>query len=134
VEVVDLRTIQPLDVETVAESVRRTHRLLVVDEGYAMFGVGSELAQAMNELCYDDLDGPVARLHTAPVPHPFAPALERVMLVSTEKIVERARRVVGGMPIQSTRSAKQVQSGRSGSMRRHYLHRACRRRPDRSLL
>jgi 2-oxoisovalerate dehydrogenase E1 component len=96
VEVVDLRTIQPLDVETVAESVRRTHRLLVVDEGYAMFGVGSELAQAMNELCYDDLDGPVARLHTAPVPHPFAPALERAMLVSTEKIVERARRVVEG--------------------------------------
>jgi 2-oxoisovalerate dehydrogenase E1 component len=95
-EVVDLRTIQPLDVETVAESVRRTHRLLVVDEGYAMFGVGAELAQAMNELCYDDLDGPVARLHTAPVTHPFAPALERAMLVSTEKIVERARRVVAG--------------------------------------
>jgi 2-oxoisovalerate dehydrogenase E1 component len=95
-EVVDLRTIQPLDVETVAESVRRTHRLLVVDEGYAMFGVGAELAQAMNELCYDDLDGPVARLHTAPVTHPFAPALERAMLVTTEKIVERARRVVQG--------------------------------------
>jgi 2-oxoisovalerate dehydrogenase E1 component len=95
-EVVDLRTIQPLDVETVAGSVRRTHRLLVVDEAYAMFGVGAELAQAMNELCYDDLDGPVARLHTAPVTHPFAPALERAMLVSTEMIVERARRVVAG--------------------------------------
>jgi 2-oxoisovalerate dehydrogenase E1 component len=95
-EVVDLRTIQPLDVETVAESVRRTHRLLVVDEGYAMFGVGAELAQAMNELCFDDLDGPVARLHTAPVSHPFAPALERAMLVSTETIVECARRVLAG--------------------------------------
>ena len=70
---IDLRTIQPLDVETVADSVRRTHRLLVVDEAYAMFGVGAELAQAMNEFCFDDLDGPVARLHTAPVTHPFAP-------------------------------------------------------------
>jgi 2-oxoisovalerate dehydrogenase E1 component len=96
VEVIDLRTIQPLDVETVADSVRRTHRLLVVDEAYAMFGVGAELAQAMNELCFDDLDGPVARLHTAPVTHPFAPSLERAMLVSTEMIVERARRVLAG--------------------------------------
>ena len=49
-EVIDLRTIQPLDVETVAESVRKTHRLLVVDEAYSMFGVGAELGQAMNEL------------------------------------------------------------------------------------
>jgi 2-oxoisovalerate dehydrogenase E1 component len=96
VEVVDLRTIQPLDVETVAQSVRRTHRLLVVDEAYPMFGVGAELAQAMNELCFDDLDGPVARLHTAPVTHPFAPALEQAMLVSTDTIVARARRVVAG--------------------------------------
>jgi 2-oxoisovalerate dehydrogenase E1 component len=96
VEVIDLRTIQPLDVETVADSVRRTHRLLVVDEAYAMYGVGAELAQAMNELCFDALDGPVARLHTAPVTHPFAPSLERAMLVSTEMIVERSRRVMAG--------------------------------------
>ena len=96
VEVIDLRTIQPLDVETVAESVRRTHRLLVVDEAYAMFGIGAELAQAMNELCFDALDGPVARLHTAPVTHPFAPSLEAAMLVSTEMIVARIRRVMAG--------------------------------------
>jgi 2-oxoisovalerate dehydrogenase E1 component len=96
VEVADLRTIQPLDVETVAASVRRTHRLLVVDEAYPMFGVGAELAQAMNELCFDALDGPVARLHTAPVTHPFAPSLERAMLVSPEMIADRARRVIAG--------------------------------------
>jgi 2-oxoisovalerate dehydrogenase E1 component len=96
VEVIDLRTIQPLDVETVAESVRRTHRLLVVDEAYAMFGIGAELAQAMNELCFDALDGPVARLHTAPVTHPFAPSLESAMLVSTEMIATRVRRVIAG--------------------------------------
>lgn len=96
VEVIDLRTIQPLDVDAVADSVRRTHRLLVVDEAYAMFGVGAELAQSINELCFDELDGPVARLHTQPFTHPFAPSLERAMLVSTDMIVARAKRVVAG--------------------------------------
>jgi 2-oxoisovalerate dehydrogenase E1 component len=96
-EVLDLRTIQPLDVATVADSVRRTHRLLVVDEAYAAFGVGAELAQAMNELCFDALDAPVARLHTAPWTHPFAPSLERAMLVSAEAIGARARRLLRGV-------------------------------------
>lgn len=96
VEVIDLRTIQPLDVDTVAASVRRTHRLLVVDEGYAMFGVGAELAQSINELAFDELDGPVARLHTDPVPHPFAPVLERAMLVNTDAIANAVRRTIAG--------------------------------------
>jgi len=65
-EVIDLRTIQPLDVETVAESVAHTHHLLVVDEGWPIMGVGAELGQAMNEIAFDQLDSPVARLHTAP--------------------------------------------------------------------
>ncbi|MFO1147103.1 MAG: thiamine pyrophosphate-dependent enzyme [Alsobacter sp.] len=96
-EVIDLRTIQPLDVGAVAASVRKTHRLLVVDEAYAMFGVGAELGQAMHELAFDDLDAPVARLHTRPMPHPFAPALERAMLVDTQAIVEAARALVDGV-------------------------------------
>lgn len=96
VEVIDLRTIQPLDVDTVAASVRKTHRLLVVDEGYAMFGVGAELAQSINELAFDELDGPVARLHTDPVPHPFAPVLERAMLVNTDAIANAVRRTIAG--------------------------------------
>jgi 2-oxoisovalerate dehydrogenase E1 component len=95
-EVIDLRTIQPLDVETVAASVRRTHRLLIVDEGWAMFGVGAELGQAMNELAFDELDAPVGRLHTEPVTHPFAPALERAMLVNTPQVVAAARSVLAG--------------------------------------
>jgi 2-oxoisovalerate dehydrogenase E1 component len=114
VEVIDLRTIQPLDVETVADSVRRTHRLLVVDEAYAMYGVGAELAQAMNELCFDALDGPVARLHTAPVSHPFAPSLEKAMLISTEMIVDRVHRVMAGYadPIDRVRAAGNAQTHR----------------------
>jgi 2-oxoisovalerate dehydrogenase E1 component len=95
-EVIDLRTIQPLDVDTVAESVRKTHRLLVVDEGWPMMGLGAELGQAMNEICWDELDAPVARLHTAPVTHPFGPALERAMLVSADLVAQRVREVIGG--------------------------------------
>jgi 2-oxoisovalerate dehydrogenase E1 component len=95
-EVIDLRTIVPLDVKTVAESVARTHRLLIVDEGWAMCGVGAELGQAMNEIAFDELDAPVARLHTEPVSHPLAPSLERMMLVSAEKIVAAAKDVVAG--------------------------------------
>jgi len=95
-EVIDLRTIAPLDVDTVAASVARTHRLLVVDEGWAQFGVGAELAQAINELAFDELDAPVGRLHTEPVSHPFAPALERAMTVDSTKVAEAARSVVAG--------------------------------------
>ena len=96
VEVIDLRTIQPLDVDTVADSVRKTHRLLVVDEGWPMMGLGAELGQAMNEACWDSLDAPVARLHTAPVTHPFGPALERAMLVSAELVAARVKEVIAG--------------------------------------
>ncbi|MBM3521993.1 MAG: dehydrogenase, partial [Alphaproteobacteria bacterium] len=84
-EVIDLRTIQPLDVDTVAASVRRTHRLLVVDEGWAMFGVGAEIGQSIQEACFDHLDAPVARVHTDFVSHPFAPSLERAMLVNVDR-------------------------------------------------
>ncbi len=96
-EVIDLRTIMPLDVDGVVESVRRTHRLLVVDEGWSAFGLGAELGQSVMELAFDELDAPVARLHTEPVTHPFGPALERAMLVNTSRIVAVARDVVAGI-------------------------------------
>jgi len=106
-EVVDLRTIQPLDVDTVAASVRRTHRLLVADEGWAPFGVGAEIGQSIQEACFDHLDAPVARLHTDFTSHPFAPSLERAMLVNTDRIIAAARRVVAGeaVPIRRPRAA-----------------------------
>jgi 2-oxoisovalerate dehydrogenase E1 component len=96
VEVVDLRTIMPLDVNTIVESVKKTHRLLVVDEAWAMCGMGGEIAQTINELAYDELDGPVGRLHTAPVSHPFAPVLERAMLVDAARIMEGVRNIIAG--------------------------------------
>ena len=83
-EVIDLRTIMPLDVETVAASVGKTHRLLVVDEAYAMCGVGAEIAQAMNELASTSSTRRSPGCTPRPSSHPFAPALERAMLVSTD--------------------------------------------------
>ncbi|HEV8553462.1 MAG TPA: thiamine pyrophosphate-dependent enzyme [Casimicrobiaceae bacterium] len=106
-EVIDLRTIQPLDVDTVAQSVRKTGRLLVADEGWSMCGVGAELGQAMHELAFDYLDGPVARLHTDAMSHPFAPALERAMLINVELIVATSLQVVAGV----ARPPRRAQSG-----------------------
>ena len=96
-EVIDLRTVQPLDVDTVAASVRRTGRLLVVDEGWSMCGVGAELGQAMQELAFDHLDAPVARLHTDAMTHPFAPSLERAMLVNAQRIEAAVDDLVRGL-------------------------------------
>ncbi len=96
-EVIDLRTIMPLDVETIVASVRKTHHLMIVDEGWAMCGLGAEVAQTINELAFDELDGPVGRLHPFATSHPFAPVLERAMLVDTDRIVEGARQVLAGV-------------------------------------
>ena len=98
VEVIDLRTIVPLDVDTIVASVRKTHRLLVADEAWAMCGIGGEIAQTINELAFDELDGPVGRLHTAPTSHPFAPVLERAMLVDAARIMDGVRKVLAGTP------------------------------------
>lgn len=97
-EVIDPRTIMPLDIETIVASVRKTHRLLIVDEAWAMCGLGGEIAQAINELAFDELDAPPGRLHTAPTSHPFAPVLERAMLVDTARIVQGVRDVIAGKP------------------------------------
>lgn len=95
-EVIDLRTIVPLDVETVVQSVRKTGHLLVVDEAWSMFGVGGELAAAMMESAFDELDAPVARLHTEPVPFPFSPALDSQVMVTATKVVAAARSLLEG--------------------------------------
>ena len=97
-EVIDLRTIVPLDVEAIVESVTKTGRLLVVDEAYAMCGVGAEIAAAVMEHAFDELDAPVGRLHTDPASHPFSPVLEDAIVTSVEKIVAAARSVIAGCP------------------------------------
>ena len=98
-EIIDLRTIVPLDVETILESVARTRRLLIVDEAYAMCGVGAEISAAVMEQAFDKLVAPVGRLHPDPVAQPFSPPLENAIIISVEKIVAAAKAVVAGQPL-----------------------------------
>ena len=115
-EVIDLRTIVPLDVQTIAESLARTHRLLIVDEAYAMCGVGAEIAASMMEVAFDELDAPIGRLHSRTVTQPFSPVLEREAVVTAEKIVEAAKAVVAGVPLVEPRVTSGVRrEGRDGA-------------------
>jgi 2-oxoisovalerate dehydrogenase E1 component len=98
-EVIDLRTIQPLDTETIVSSVAKTGRLLVVDEAYAMCGLGGEIAARVMEDAFDELDAPVGRLHVDPVAFPFSPVLEDSIAITTEKIVAAAKAVLEGRPL-----------------------------------
>ncbi len=95
-EVIDLRTVVPLDVEAIVTSVTKTGRALVVDEAFAMCGLGGEIAAVLMEHAFDALDAPVGRLHTEPVAHPFSPSLENAITISVEKIVAAAQSVLAG--------------------------------------
>jgi pyruvate dehydrogenase E1 component beta subunit len=92
-EVVDLRTIRPMDIETVVASVKKTNRLVTVEEGWGPMGVGAEVAARVVELAFDYLDAPPARVHQEDVPLPYAANLEALSLPSVEKIVKAAKLV-----------------------------------------
>ncbi|HEV2531649.1 pyruvate dehydrogenase complex E1 component subunit beta [Phenylobacterium sp.] len=92
-EVIDLRTIRPMDIETVIESVKKTNRLVTVEEGWGPMGVGAEVAAKVVELAFDYLDAPPARVHQEDVPLPYAANLEALSLPSVEKIVKAAKAV-----------------------------------------
>lgn len=95
-EVVDLRSLVPLDEATVVASVRRTNRVVVLDPGCIGFGAGAEIAARVQELAFDWLDAPVLRMGAAQVPVPFAPALERQVLPDAEAIAARAVTMING--------------------------------------
>jgi len=90
-EVIDLRTIRPLDAATIVESVKKTNRLVTVEEGWAFAGIGAELSALMMELAFDWLDAPVARVAGADAPMPYAANLERLALPQPETIAEAAK-------------------------------------------
>jgi pyruvate dehydrogenase E1 component beta subunit len=90
VEVVDLRTIRPLDIDTVLASVRKTHRVLVVEEQKPFCGVGAQLAYMIQAEAFDDLDGPVARLSTVDAPSIYSPPVEAEQLPNTQRIIKAA--------------------------------------------
>lgn len=97
-EVIDLRTIVPLDTRTILASLAKTGRLLVVDEAHPMCGIGAEIAALAMEEAFDELDAPVGRLHPDPVTQPFAPSLEDRIVVSVERIIAAAKAVAAGKP------------------------------------
>ncbi|MEV3964454.1 pyruvate dehydrogenase complex E1 component subunit beta [Nocardia sp. NPDC050193] len=93
-EVIDLRTLRPLDTAAIVESVSRTHRLVIVDEGWGRVGIAAEIAAATAEHAYYDLDAPIRRVCTADVPIPYARQLEEAALPSAGAVVEAVQEVV----------------------------------------
>jgi len=92
-EVVNLRTLRPLDIETIVTSVKKTNRIVTVEEGWPYAGIGAEIAATVMEHCFDWLDAPLARVHGADVPMPYAANLEKLALPSVQQIAEAARRL-----------------------------------------
>lgn len=95
-EVLDLRSIVPLDMESVSESVRKTSRVVVAHQSHRSFGWGAEVAAQIYEECYYDLDGPVVRVGAADVPYPASRELEQQVLPSAEKVAEACRMAAEG--------------------------------------
>jgi len=94
-EVLDLRSLVPLDREAILRSVRKTHRLLVVDEDYQSFGMSGEVITTAVEGAFDHLDAPPARVAYPDVPIPYSRPLEQFCLPNAEKIAQAARRLLG---------------------------------------
>ena len=92
-EVIDLRTIRPMDIETVVASVQKTNRLVTVEEGWGPMGIGAEVAAKVTELAFDYLDAPPMRVHQEDVPLPYAANLEALSMPSVERIVAAAKAV-----------------------------------------
>ncbi|MGB5193011.1 MAG: alpha-ketoacid dehydrogenase subunit beta [Polyangiales bacterium] len=94
-EVVDLRSLRPLDRDTIVESVRRTHRAVVIDEAWKTGSLASEISATLAEHAFYDLDAPIERVCTLEVPIPYAKHLEEAAIPQVDRIVEAARRSVG---------------------------------------
>ena len=92
-EVIDLRTIRPLDIEAIINSVKKTNRIITVEEGWHFSGIGSEISAQISEQAFDYLDAPVMRVTAKDVPLPYAQNLEKLALPSVDDIVEKAKEV-----------------------------------------
>jgi acetoin:2,6-dichlorophenolindophenol oxidoreductase subunit beta len=95
-EVVDLRTLAPLDIKTIVSSVNKTGRALVLDGGHQSFGITGEIAATIGELVFDYLDAPVMRLAAPDIPVPYSPSLESLMVPSVDQVVAKVATMFGG--------------------------------------
>ena len=87
-EVIDLISLKPIDMETIATSVRKTHRVIVVEECMKTAGVAAEVVSLINDQLFDELDAPVLRLSSQDIPTPYNGTLERLTIIQPENIVE----------------------------------------------
>lgn len=93
VEVIDPRTLWPLDKEVILESVKKTGRLVVIDEGYSPCGFSAKIASLVSEEAFDYLDAPIRRVNTYHVPIPFSPVMESFVIPDKERIFKAIRSV-----------------------------------------
>ncbi len=92
-EVVDARTLRPLDMKTIGESIRKTHRCVVVDEDWGYCGMGDGIRARIYDELFDELDAPVARVSSDEVPIPFSHNLEMAMQPSVEKVIAKVNEI-----------------------------------------
>ncbi len=93
-EIIDLRTLRPLDVEPVIASVKKTNRVVVVEEGWRSFGIGAEISSRVTELAFDYLDAPVRRVAQAEVPLPYNRRLEQLALPQVADVINAVKDVM----------------------------------------
>ena len=93
VELIDLRTLRPLDVETIVKSISKTHRCVVVDEDYGYCGIGTAISGKIYKRVWDELDAPIEHVHSDEIPVPFNHYLEDAMMPSVEKIIASVKEV-----------------------------------------
>src|SRR4051812_851005 len=94
VDVVDLRTVRPMDVEAIRTSVTKTNRAVVLEEGWELCGIGAQVVDYIQRECFDDLDAPVVRVHQADVPMPYAKNLERLAKPDAAKTIAAVKKVM----------------------------------------
>lgn len=94
VELIDLRTIKPLDIDTIANSVRKTHFCVLVEEGHIFGGISAEVGFQIIEHCFDDLDAPLVRVAQKETPMPYSKVLEKQTMPTKEQIIESVQKVL----------------------------------------
>jgi pyruvate dehydrogenase E1 component beta subunit len=92
-EVIDPRTIRPLDIKTIVESVKKTNRVVIAEESHPFAGVGAEISAEINERAFDYLDAPVKRVSGVDVPMPYAKNLERLAIPDVAEVIAAVRAV-----------------------------------------
>ncbi len=94
IDVVDLRTVRPMDVEAITTSVRKTNRAVVLEEGWELAGIGAQIVDYIQRDCFDDLDAPVVRVHQTDVPMPYAKAIEKAAKPDLAKTIAAVKKVM----------------------------------------